>query len=216
AGPVGVAGVANDRPFRSFATGVVPGPVPGPADPQNPQGLDIGDTLLRGVFDVPLASVQANGRAYNPFLVKELLTKISSNLTTRSNTFAVFLTVGFFAVDQDTDPVTGNPLLPPVLGAEIGKAEGRNIRHRMFALIDRTELRVMDRDPGGKVIIGTGNINPIGLSNGGIDPYSVTSSMPLTAPVTLPNFPAAGPITGTSPNGATWTLQPGMVLEIDS
>jgi hypothetical protein len=216
-GAVGT-GAGNDRPFRSFGTGVVPA-----GDPQNPQGLDIGDTFLRphptvagtSLFDVPLGTVQANGRAYNPYLVKELLNKISNNLTTRSNTFAVFLTVGFFAVDQDTDS-SGNPLLPPVLGAEIGKAEGRNIRHRMFALIDRTELRVMDRDASGKVIIGTGNINPVAFSNGGIDPYFVTSSMPLTAPVTLPNFPAAGPITGTSPNGATWTLQPGMVLEIDS
>src|SRR5262249_17515307 len=206
AGPVGVAGVANDRPFRSFATGVVPGPVPGPADPQNPQGLDIGDTLLRGVFDVPLASVQANGRSYNPFLVKELLTKISSNLTTRSNTFAVFLTVGFFAVEKDTD-AAGNPLLPPVLGAEIGKAEGRNIRHRMFAVIDRSELRLMDVDATGQPLTGTtstGNaITPVVITGN-----FVTQSTPVTATINL----SATTVKGS--NGVTFTLLPNQTYSL--
>jgi hypothetical protein len=208
--PSGIPG-ANDRPFRSFATGFVP-----TGDPQNPQGLGIGDTLLGGVFDVPPNTV-TNGRPYNPFVVKELLTKISTNLTTRSNTFAVFLTVGFFAA-QDTDSA-GNPLLPAVLGAEIGKAEGRNIRHRMFALIDRSELRVMDVDATtGNALMGTsvdsnGNavaINPV--SPWPISGNVVTQSTPVTATVNLSSNKVIGS------NGATFTLLANQTytLEVDT
>src|SRR5712691_5672762 len=76
----------------------------------------------------------------------------------------------------------------------------------------------MDLDPTGNPITGTvtGGINPVGLTNGGVDPYSVTSSMPVSATVTLAAFPAAGPISGTSGNGTAWTLQAGMALEVDT
>jgi hypothetical protein len=52
--------------------------------------------------------------------------------------FAVWLTVGFFEV-QDMD-ANGNPISPPMFGAELGYNQGRQIRHRFFAIVDRSQL----------------------------------------------------------------------------
>lgn len=134
---------ANDRPFWSLAHGF------GPQQPQFPTGLGIESTLLRS-FDgqsglrrlfelpdvVPNATMPGPRDAlYHPYVKDELLTKVYNNLTTRSNVFAMWLTVGFFQVFDDT-------VFPNKLGPELGLAQGQNVRHHMFAIIDRSALTV--------------------------------------------------------------------------
>jgi hypothetical protein len=127
--PGGAPGV-NDRPFLSLATGY------SPKDLQYPDHE-------RGINDTLLRSVDANGGAQtprlfevagsHPYLQDQLLTKLFNNVTTRSNVFAVWVTVGFFEVTDDA-------ARPVKLGPELDWAQGRPLRHRMFAIVDRSTL----------------------------------------------------------------------------
>ena len=89
----------------------------------------------------PLSAVQ------HPLLEKQMLAKVFEHFTTRSNVFAVYMTVGYFEVIDDTQK-------PELLGDEIGVirdgnsnsttfgqvVETKAVRHRMFAIVDRTNL----------------------------------------------------------------------------
>jgi hypothetical protein len=141
--PAGVPG-PNDRPFRGMAT-----PFTLAGDPQYPMGIGIEDTMLRPdptdanpnqalkrrLFEPEVLNANANG---HPYIKYEFLKKVFNSFTTRSNVFAVWLTVGFFEVVEDT----GYAGTPPKLGQEIGRAENRHIRHRMFAIVDRTNVTI--------------------------------------------------------------------------
>jgi hypothetical protein len=127
-----------DRPFLGHAPGAIGSP--GTASSQYPNGQGIRDTIFRpGTTSAQLfvltaqQNTNANTRGDNPYMNHQLLTKIFNNVTTRSNTFAVWLTVGFFEVRNTTTQ-------PVQLGAEMNWSEGRAIRHRMFAVIDRSVL----------------------------------------------------------------------------
>jgi hypothetical protein len=129
--PGGAPG-ANDRPFLPLTTGF------GTATTQYPNGTGIDDTLLRplaagGAYNTPrLFDIAGTGS----FQQHELLAKIFNNLTTRSNCFAVWCTVGFFEVNK-VDSQTGRVYL----GQELNRATNQHIRHRMFAVIDRSAFQ---------------------------------------------------------------------------
>jgi hypothetical protein len=90
----------------------------------------------------------------NPWFKYELLRKISSNVTTRSNVFLVWVTVGYFEVldesprDLDLSGTAGDQPyeLLPALGREVGSDTGRQIRHRAFYVIDRSRSVGFDTD----------------------------------------------------------------------
>jgi hypothetical protein len=77
----------------------------------------------------------------------EPLSKAWNSMTTTSNSFAVFVTVGFFEV-RDPDGPTGP--LPPgpdangriYIGKEMCKDVPGDLRHKFFSIIDRTNLGV--------------------------------------------------------------------------
>jgi hypothetical protein len=128
----------GDRPFLGLATGY--SQKDGLANPDRDHGIN--DTLLRSA-DANADNLPSGGpdtpRLFqvggaHPYLQDQLLTKLFNNVTTRSNVFAVWVTVGFFEVTDDV-------ARPVKLGAEIGRAEGRHLRHRMFAIVDRSTLR---------------------------------------------------------------------------
>jgi hypothetical protein len=66
----------------------------------------------------------------------EILSKIASNTTSRSNVFGVWITVGYFRVEPGTEN-----LLVPLLHEEVGSTTGTQRRHRMFAIVDRTQAK---------------------------------------------------------------------------
>lgn len=179
----------SDRPFLSLATGITPKPgdgtYPGSGVPLFPGGSGIEDTFLRSalpdegadtprLFEVP---------SEHPYLRFELLTKLFNNLTTRSNVFAIWLTVGFFEVLDDS-------IRPIKLGPEIDRAEGRHRRHRMFAIVDRSNLQ----------LVSTTSRSAVDLPPGGpAAPASVT--------------PAS--MSGSTVTGRPWSIQVGSLLTVD-
>ena len=152
----------RDRPFLSLATGLTA--------PSDPRTGDLSLLINAGIEDTVLRSLPGDparrrlleiGNQDHPYLRMELLTKIANNVTNRSNIFAVWLTVGFFEV-------TDSKARPVKLGAELGRAENRYVRHRMFAIVDRSRLTA---NPGPQPGFNIRAILPPAVATGPVVPY---------------------------------------------
>ena len=85
-----------------------------------------------------------------PAVRQELLSKIIGNTTSRSNCFAVWVTVGYFEVTQEgwTAGAT-NPTPKHILGMEMQP----RTRRRFFSMIDRTQLEAWRVELDSRIII---------------------------------------------------------------
>ncbi len=216
----------NDTPFWSIATG----PFTGTTDAlMQVRGLNAGQGAMNvltpnatntnmlllepfstGATPTPLTS--------HPYQRVEMLNKIFNNLTTRSNTFAVFLTVGFFEVLDDT-------VRPVRLGAEIGASENRQIRHHMVAIVDRTQLQILNFQLPGVALIpdpAHPTLDHIEVQPIALDPLDTNAPRQYSyipqSMMQLPLPPGATPVTKPIKDprtGRNWTLQAGSVLVLD-
>ena len=73
----------------------------------------------------------------NPYFLYQGLGRLPNLLTTHSNVFAVWITVGYFEVEEQVEP-TANIPDGYVLGREVGSDIAAGNRHRAFYLIDRS------------------------------------------------------------------------------
>jgi hypothetical protein len=204
---------ANDRPFMSMATGY------SPKDAQHPaRATGIHDTILRGLDPSKEGTpsdnyaqrlLEVNGQ--HPSFQHELLNKLFNNITTRSNVFAVWVTVGFFRITDDTT-------LPVKLGAEIGKAENRHIRHRMFAIVDRSNLTtaVDPTSPQGSLNAPGGPPIMLKASIFRYDPQDATKTeFQIDGATFVPKKGADVAMLVGNYEGIPWRIQPGSQLMID-
>lgn len=175
----------------------------------------------------------------HPLLEKSLVSKIFEHLTTRSNVFAVYMTVGYFEVLDDKQK-------PELLGDEIGMlrdatgtvAENKTVRHRMFAIVDRTNLTLQPPVFNGAQLVGedvqrqgptpfyySSSVLLRTAPNATVPPSNTqfwTVDIPIESFTTLPTnqLPTQPPnptnvtsVTGKY-NGISWTLQPNNVVYV--
>jgi hypothetical protein len=110
---------------------------------------EVGGTLLRpdSSDDTPLfeyASTAAyNNTDRNPYFRYQGLQRLSSLVTSRSNVYAVWITVGYFEVEEPPGGYTPDELAEYypdgyALGRELGMDTGEVTRHRAFYIYDRS------------------------------------------------------------------------------
>jgi hypothetical protein len=114
-------------------------------DTNNPGG----DTPL---FDYASVAGTADDSARNPAFRIQNLQRVSNLLTTRSNVYAIWITVGYFEVYPAPQILAVPPSWPGALagepsatypdgyqlGPEVGSDTGEVVRHRAFYIYDRT------------------------------------------------------------------------------
>jgi hypothetical protein len=182
----------GDRPFLGFGCGNIEDTL-FRADPADPSPVP--PFAKRRMFEPEVLPPAGNG---HPYIKYEFLKKLFNNLKTRSNVFAVWVTVGFFEVLDDRSPNR-----PPVLGTEIGRDSNRHKRHRMFAIIDRSAATVAFDRATGKPVPGMA----------GPPPFFIPSFSPVDSPgLALVDVPD---ISGTYED-RSWQINVGDSLVIDT
>jgi len=93
-----------------------------------------------------------------PSVRQELLSKIIGNTTSRSNCFAVWVTVGYFEVVSDQGG-TGSTYAPQMI---LGMEMQPRTRRRFFSMIDRTQLEAwrVELSPSSGIVPAT-NVDPM-------------------------------------------------------
>jgi large repetitive protein len=78
----------------------------------------------------------------HPYFRTEWLQKVVNQTTVRTHQYAVWITVAFFEVTSQGNPLLANTVnyasAYDILGLEVGALDGNNVRYRGFFLIDRT------------------------------------------------------------------------------
>ena len=132
------------RPFRSASSGQLAPHTPGATVNLRPDE-EIDSTLLRsrpGNPDRPLFEYTSHHPTSdtdrNPYFRYQGLQRLGNLVTTRSNVYAIWITIGYFEVTPTGGPP--NPIFPDgyQLGPELGLDTGEINRHRAFYLIDRS------------------------------------------------------------------------------
>lgn len=137
-GFTGLNNIPEDRPFQGMGIGDI-----APTHEIRSQGIintflsdryrQYGDLaaeatdvhrITRTLFEI------GNPGQHHPHRRFEMLSKIWNNTTVRSNTFSVWMTIGFFEYDEATNSI----------GAELGQLQGKNTRYRFFSVVDRTVI----------------------------------------------------------------------------
>ena len=136
--------------------------------------------------------------ALPPTVRLELLSKIMGNSTTRSNCFAVWVTVGFFEVVSE-DGIPGQYTQKYILGKELQP----RARKRFFSLIDRTQLEVWSKtvDSGRPSFTGDVSLGSLGLGS------------TLLSPVTGKTYPIIPSNAGSGIQATILTINPGTFSE---
>jgi hypothetical protein len=148
----GIPGVAaqvaigpNDKPFVGAATMIDPVQGDRLRTPFRPDMLWPMTQAMGPQRSTEVYSAGAAPNGHAAALQKyEMLSKVYNQLTTRSNTFAVYMMIGYFEV-KNPGPYT--EVNRPILGKELGTDDGTVTRNKFFAVIDRTNLTIEAPNP---------------------------------------------------------------------
>jgi hypothetical protein len=140
-------------PYRAVGSGELVPPTSPTAPSDRLDRLDIECTLLRsdevGYTATPVdplyeneSNLAYNNTDRNPYFRYQGLARLGNLTTTRSNVYAVWITVGYFEVEPDPAAGTTAGLATHPdgyrLGKELGSDTGEVKRHRAFYMIDRS------------------------------------------------------------------------------